>query len=315
MLTAELNRTRRIGCEYEMTVPLVGTGSGRDVQETLARVLTANGIRAIARGYDHSLLPNGVDVAVEYDSSVQGESRWAGVQWYPVEIKTRILNGIDDWEQVVPKMLEICRYMGARVNTSTGHHIHLAFDEVNEQPRTVRSLWNVFHRFEPVIFGLVAPSRRQNSYCRPLPANGSKLLHGANSIRALRRKLDAFDRYYGLNLTHLFDSAPRLELRYHQGTLNVTTARMWLRLCLSLVQHSVVRNAQAAAVQANNDRRGIEALMTVIGLKVNTKVYSVVTQELRECGRFMLKRWKGFNGNCSLRETKAATSTETAEVD
>ena len=62
---AELNRSRRIGVEHEMTVPLVGTGTGTDVQRTLADVLTANGLRAIARGYSHSPLPDGVDLAVE----------------------------------------------------------------------------------------------------------------------------------------------------------------------------------------------------------------------------------------------------------
>ena len=83
MLLAELNRTRKIGCEYEMTVPCIGRGNGRDVQETLAAVLTANGIRAIARGYDQSLLPRDVDIAVEYDASVQGESKYAGITWFP----------------------------------------------------------------------------------------------------------------------------------------------------------------------------------------------------------------------------------------
>jgi hypothetical protein len=298
-----------------MTVPLVGTGSGRDIQETLARVLSANGIRAIARGYDHSLLPNGVDIAVEYDSSVQGESRWAGVQWYPVEIKTRILNGIDDWEAVVPNMLEICRYMGARVNTSTGHHIHLSFDEVKENPRTVRSLWNVFHRFDDVIFGLVAPSRRNNSYCRPMPSNAAGYLHGVNSLRTLRNKLGVYDRYYALNLTHLWNESPHLELRHHQGTLNPTTARMWLRFCLQLVQHSCNRNCQTADAPTPNDRRGIEALLTVCGFKVNTKVYCKVAPELRECGKHMLQRWKHFNGSTSLRQIKAEKQSQTPEVD
>src|SRR4051812_18880937 len=105
MLSAELNRSRRIGVEYEMTVPLVGTGSGNDVQRTLASVLTANGIRAVARSYSHELVPLGADVAVEFDTSVQGETRYEGISWNSVEIKSRILNGIDDWERIVPKML------------------------------------------------------------------------------------------------------------------------------------------------------------------------------------------------------------------
>src|SRR5688572_20090872 len=107
MLIAALNKNRTIGAEYEMTCPLVGAGSGTDVQQTLATVLSANGIRAIAREYSHAPLPSGTDVAVEYDGSVQGESRYHGIRWFPVEIKTRILHGIDDWEQIVPTALEI----------------------------------------------------------------------------------------------------------------------------------------------------------------------------------------------------------------
>jgi hypothetical protein len=292
-----------------MTVPLVGTGSGHDIQATLARVLTANGIRAISRSYDHSLLPPGADIAVEYDSTVQGESRYQGVQWYPVEVKTRILNGIDEWEAVVPKTLDICRYMGARVNTTCGHHVHLAFDEADGTPKVVRSLWNLFHRFDEVIFGLVAPSRRASTYCRRMPPE-TKLLHGANSVRTLRRALAVYDRYCGLNLTHLFEELPHIELRFHHGTLDPVKARHWLRFCLQLAQHAVTRNCQAAPTPLPNNRKGIESLLITIGLKVNTKVYAQVSPELRETGKYLLKTWKKFNGPVSLKKAQSEMSEE-----
>lgn len=277
-----------------MTVPLVGRGSGEDVQSTLSSVLTANGIRAIVRGYNNSPLPDGVDVAVEYDSSVQGESRYAGIRWFPIEVKTRILNGVDDWEGIVPTTLDICRYMGARVNTSTGHHLHLSLDEFAENPRVIRSLWNLTHRFNDVIFGLVAQSRGHSHFCRPMPP-ASKVLHGANSLRTIKRVLSQYDRYCGLNLTHLFGDSPRIELRHHQGTLNTQTARMWLRFCLQFVQHAVTRNCQAADASLVNDRKSLDKLLVTIGLKVNSRVYAKVSPELRECGRFILRRWKKFN--------------------
>ena len=40
-LIAELNRTRRLGVEHELTMPRMGTASGTDVQNTLAEILTA----------------------------------------------------------------------------------------------------------------------------------------------------------------------------------------------------------------------------------------------------------------------------------
>lgn len=305
MLTAELNRTRTIGAEYEMVIARVGSGDGMDVQRTLAEVLSANGVRAIARPYSHAPVPNNADVAVEFDNSVRGESRYQGIHWFPVEIKTRILNGIDDWETVVPPMLDICRYMGARVNASAGHHLHLGFGEIKDDVRHVRSLWNLFHRYNDVIFGLVAPSRRHSTFCRPMPSS-TKILHGANSIRTLRRRLANYDRYSSLNLTHLFDGdAARIELRHRDSTLEADKARHWLRFCMRLVDHAVTRSCQAAAVPVENNRKGLERLLIGVGLKVNSKVYSTVSPELRQTGKHMLRRWKQFNGNISLRKFDA----------
>ena len=96
MPTADANRARPIGCEYEMTVPLVGAGSGMDVRRTLAGVPSANGLPAVARGYRHDPLPPGADLAMESDSSARGEALYAGVAWFPVELKTRVLGGVDE---------------------------------------------------------------------------------------------------------------------------------------------------------------------------------------------------------------------------
>lgn len=304
MLTAALNTTRTIGAEYEMTVPLVGSGDGMDIQRTLAQVLSANGVRAVARPYSHTPVPNNADVAVEYDTSVRGESRYEGIRWFPVEVKTRVLSGVQDWEAVVPPMLDICRYLGARVNPSCGHHLHLGFPEVKDDPRHVRSIWNLFHRYNDVIFGLVAPSRRHSTFCRPMPP-ATKILHGANSIRTIRRRLSNYDRYCALNLTHLFGDAPRVELRHRDSTLEADKARHWLRFCMRLVDHSITRTCQAAAVPVENNRKGLERLLVGVGLKVNSKVYSEVAPELRETGKHMLKRWKQFNGDISLRKFDA----------
>lgn len=310
-LTSELNKTRRLGCEYEMTVPLVGVGSGMDIQRTLANVLTANGVRAISRGYSHDPLPPGVDIAVEYDGSVQGESRYSGISWFSVEIKTRVLGGIEEWERIVPQTLDICRYMGARVNASCGHHIHLSFDEVTDIGH-VRSLWNLMHRFDEVVFGLVAPSRRGNSYCRRMPP-ASKLLHGIYGKRSLRQRLGQYDRYQALNLTHIFEDHPHIEFRHHHGTLEPTKARNWLRFCLALVQHAVTRSCQSAPAPLPNDRKSLEAMLITTGLKVNTRVYSQVSPELRETGAYILSTWKKFHGNIALAKAKLATADEGGE--
>ncbi len=308
MLTAELNRSRRIGCEFEMTMPLVGSGSGSDIQHTLARVLSSNGLSAVSRSYSHSRLPSGADLAVEYDSSVTGESKFNGITWFPIEVKTRILNGIDDFEQIVPKTLEICRYMGARVNRSCGFHLHIELTEILTKPTVIKSLFNLFHRFEPVIYGLVAPSRINSEYAKPIPSDSSKILQGCWSQRSFRSKLQGWDRKSGLNLTHIlsanhFSSTPRVEFRYHQGTLDVEKARYWTRFLLQMTEHACRRNCHSSVKQVRNTRQGLEKLL-ITGFKVNTGIYSKVAPELRETGKYLINRWKKFNGNISLKASK-----------
>ena len=301
MLSAELNRTRKLGVEYEMTIPLVGRGSGHDVQQTLADILSANGLRAVARGYSHDPLPSSADFAVEHDGSVRGESEYAGIQWYPIELKTRILT-YDEWENLVPKALDICRYMGARVNKSCGHHVHLALDEVHARrpgPKVIRSLFNIVRRFEPVLFSLVAPSRRTSQFTRPLP-DRTRLFHDCHGVRGFRQAVSRWERYYGLNLVNALASEPHVEFRYHHGTLEVEKARHWLRLCLQIVQHATVRNCAAAEHQTTNDRNGFENLRYALGLKSNVGIYSKVSDELKETGKYFLKRFKHFNEEPAL---------------
>jgi hypothetical protein len=288
---------RTMGAEFECAVPLVGQGTTMDVQRQIAGILTANGIRAGFRGYSHMPLPPETDIMVESDSSVHGESRWAGITWAALEVKTRILQGLAEYERIVPPTLEILRALNCKVNTSTGHHLHVGFYEVNSDARVIRSLYNLIHRFEPVIFSLVSASRRSNSYCRPLP-NVSKLLHKCHKLPCFEQALGHLERYQALNWTNLFchDGAPRIEFRYHQGTLDATKAVHWARFCVQLLNHASTRSCQATPEQAPATKEGLRKLLTTCGFKINTKVYSKIAPELRQTGRYyLLKRWKELN--------------------
>ena len=304
-LIAELNRTRRIGCEYEMTVPVVGSGGAVAVRQTLARVLSANGLAAIARDYTHAAVPDGYQICIESDSSVAGESRYHAIEWHSAELKTRPLNGLADWEAIVPKALCIVKYLGARVNRTTGHHIHLEILEINDRPKVIRNIANLFHRIEKVAYGLVPPSRKENGYAIPMSVEPVLKLRSCRSRQSFDRVLQSCERHHGLNLTHLTDPfAPRLELRYAAGTLDVDKARHWLRFCLQMVQHCCNRNCQKAREQVPNDRRGLENLLVTCGFKCNSGIYSKVSPELRETGKWLIRRWKHLNGNVALQPRK-----------
>jgi hypothetical protein len=296
MLSSTLNRSRRIGIEIEMAIPLIGGGSQQDLRVKMAKILSANGLRAIARSYSHAPVGDDLDVVVEHDSSIVGESVYRGIEWVQVEVKTRILSGTADFDAVVKKLCDISRYLGARQNRSTGVHLHLDFPELRDGPERLRSFYNLAHRFEPVVFGLVAPSRRENPFCTPM-LSPSKFFHECRSLTdchaALSRR--GYDRYWGFNLTHAFGSIPRIEFRQHQGTLDFEKLRHWRNLCLRLVDHSLQRNCKAAPTPLTNDKASLMRMLVTLGLKPNTRVFKTVDPELRETGRFLLRRWKQLN--------------------
>jgi hypothetical protein len=309
-LSSSLNRTRKIGAEFEGYIILTGSGDARSAQDSLAHALSQNGIPSIARGYSPEPLPPGIKAAVEYDSSISPESRYRGIRWAQIEIKTGKLDGIDEWEAVVPPMLEICKYFGLRVNHSTGHHLHLSFDEVTEDARNARSLYNLYHRHQDTLFHLVSESRRNNSYCRALP-NEAKLLHGANSMRELRRRLSRLDRYYFLNTTRLVtEDEPRIEIRSHHGTLDATKARAWLHLHLAMLDHASRRSCQAAPAPLVADRKSFDSLMTTIGCRPNSRVYKFVDPTLRASAKALLKTYKKFNPQFFTGRCKSSHATD-----
>lgn len=288
---------RTMGAEFECAVPLVGSGNLLDVQRQISGILSANGIRANFRGYSHAPVLD-CDIMVETDSSVHGDGRIAGITWIPLEVKTRIMHGLADYMQIVPKTLEILRALNCRVNASTGHHLHIGIQEINSDPTIIRSLYNLIHRIEPSLYMVVSPSRRSSSYSRPLP-DVSKLLHKCHKLECFERALSHLERYQGLNWHGLFlsDGAPRVEYRYHGGTLDTTKALHWARLCTQIINHACARSCQAASKQLPPTKEGLRKMLTTIGLKINTKVYSKVAPELRETGRyFLIKRWKELNG-------------------
>jgi hypothetical protein len=296
MLSSTLNRSRRIGIEIEMAIPLIGGGSQQDLRVKMAQILTANGLRAAARSYSHAPVGDNLDVVVEHDNSVVGESVYRQIDWVSIEVKSRILNGTADFDAVVKKLCDISRYLGARQNRSTGVHLHLDFPELRDGPERLRSFYNLAHRFEPVVFGLVAPSRRENSYCKTMPSP-PKFFHTCRTINECQNALNlaGYDRYWGFNLTHAFGSTPRIEFRQHQGSLDFEKLRHWRNLCLRLVDHSLQRNCKATPRPLTNDKASLMRMLVTLGLKPNTRVFKTVDPDLRETGRFLLRRWKQLN--------------------
>ncbi|MDM8004618.1 MAG: amidoligase family protein [Phycisphaerae bacterium] len=286
---------RILGLELECVIPVVGRGETRDVQELLVHLLHNQGMTAMARPYCRSAVPSGVDLCVEHDSSLRGEQRYSGITWGQIEVKTRPLT-FRELEQLLPPALEIIRYVGARITPSCGCHVHHDLPEVVERPEVVRNLQHFWWRFHKVIYGLVAPSRASNSFCRPPRPEHATLFDNCRIYEQLCQRLTRCDRYAGLNFTNLTDPNRRtIEWRLHGGTTDWIKIKAWVLATQRWVEHSVARSCHYRPEPVTNSRRGLNALLIVSGLRPNSRVYCKVDKDLRLAGRYLLRRWKHFN--------------------
>ena len=292
----ESNITNRlIGIEIECVVPIIGAGDNADVQRLIAEVLSNQGIRSVARSYTHQPVPTGCKLAIEHDVSLRDESKYAGLRWSKIEAKTMPMTW-QEIEETLPRALEILRYCGARVNYSCGLHVHHHLPEVTETPQVVRSLQHLWWRFHHVMYGLVPQSRRVNTYCRPPHQADATQYDDCKTYPKLCQVLGQVNRYNGLNLTNVANPQRQtVEWRIHSCSIDWDKIKAWTLATQRWVEHAVARNCHYKPEAMPNTQAGLNALLVTTGLKGNSRIYNKVDKDLRQVGKYLLRRWKHFN--------------------
>lgn len=102
------------------------------------------------------------------------------------------------------------------VNRSCGVHVHVDASGLDEEDH--RAIHRFARAFEDQVFELVAPSRRENRYCRRL---GSRI--------------DLRDRYRWVNFCALREFGT-VECRLMQGSVSPVRIMMWVRLMLRFME-------------------------------------------------------------------------------
>ena len=295
-----------IGVEIEAVVPIIGRGDNTDVQNLLAEVLTNQGIPSVSRSYCRQPIPSSYRLAVEHDASLRDESKYEGLRWSKIEVKTAPMEW-SEMERVLPPALEIIRYFGARVNGSCGLHVHHHLPEAMDRPQVVRNLQHLWWRFHPVIYGLLPPSRISNTYCHPPQQSDATQYDSCSSYSRLCNILGRATRFDGLNLTNLANrDRLTVEWRIHGGTTEFDKIKAWVLATQRWTEHAVARNCHYRPDPMPNTQAGLNALLVTTGLKMNSRIYSKVDKELRQTGRFLLRRWKHFNLPREMKSKAAA---------
>ncbi len=162
----------------------------------------------------------------KYDCSIRANRGRRGA-----EIVSPVARGADGLRQVQ----QVCRVLkeryGARVNASTGLHVHVGFPR---EDRALQKLVTLTANFEKAIYASTGTKNRERGrWSRSVQRHGSV-------DRAMQEA--PRDRYQVLNLTNLLGRGhgmPTVEFRAFAGTLNASKIIGYVRLCLGLCERAL----------------------------------------------------------------------------
>jgi Putative amidoligase enzyme len=174
-------------------------------------------VGAYHRGWQIAGLPQGWNA--QSDGSIQPESGYVGV-----EVVSPILKGADGVRQI-KAVCEWLKQVGAKVNKSTGFHVHVGFDRQNEEQ--MAKLVTVVANFEKAIYASSGTkNREQGHYCQSVQ----------NSILHKNGQLNRVSRYHVLNV---MTGKPTVEFRAFAGTISFTKIVAHVRTCLGIVEKTL----------------------------------------------------------------------------
>jgi hypothetical protein len=165
----------------------------------------------------------------ERDSSIQPAPGYMAA-----EIVSPVLKGAEGLRQV-KVVCEWLQSVHAKVNRSTGFHVHVGFSR--QDRRGLRRLVSLVANFEKALFAATGThNREEGHYCRPVQDD----FHYQQAFRHASIASCHLPRYHVLNLTNLLDGCkPTVEFRVFAGTTNAIKALGYVRLCLAMVEKAL----------------------------------------------------------------------------
>lgn len=198
-----------------------------EAYDTNRNVLSASlnnvGVSCEVESYNHSTRRHW---KITTDSSIRGEQAF--------EIVSPILVGQEGLDEL-KKVCTILQMSAARVNKSTGLHVH--FDAANMSFQHIKNLMINYMNFEEEIDSFLSESRRGNvnSYTKSLK-NIKLKIQAATNLEELKRANDN-SRYFKVNLQSL-NVHKTIEFRQHSGTVEYDKISNWIIFLHNLIDYS-----------------------------------------------------------------------------
>jgi hypothetical protein len=148
------------------------------------------------------------------------------------EFVSPILKGTDGLENL-QLACERIKALGAKVNTSTGVHVHVCFP--SNDLAALRRLIHLVAHWEAALYATTGTKTREGArWCRSIKTDTAKNCRYVN-----RNEVNGTftDRYRILNVTPLLNGTqPTVEFRCFSGSTNPKKIIAWTMLCLSIVE-------------------------------------------------------------------------------
>ena len=228
--TGILGGAFRFGVEIECLCP----------KQSIIDTFTRQNVPFNFEGYNHR--DNERYFKFVSDSSIRGID--------PIECVSPVLSNKDGFKRL-EAACKALNEAGARVNKSTGLHVHVSVENMTD-----KQYCNVFVNYmflENVIDSILAPSRRRGAdcnedWCRPLSSKMTKLLE----CRTISDVYDVYGtRYMAVN-PEAYNRHRTIEFRQHQGSTDYIKISLWAKFCAKLVLWSS-ENRLSAPVASIDD--------------------------------------------------------------
>lgn len=246
------------GIELEVVIPGETRTSAAD------RLSTLSGLSVSPAGGNSWKLVN--------DGSINGHGLC-------VEVVSPILQGDAGLEQCA-KICSALIVMGARVNQSTGFHVHVGSN--GQQVDYFKNLIKLYAKFEDAIDGIMPPSRRANgnTYCRSIKPYASSIEHATSLSQVLRT---VGDRYKKVNFQAM-SAHGTVEFRHHAGTVDAGKVTNLVQVCLKLCA-AAAAGKTGEAINIARDFSTMDAKMRLVA-EMTTRPEGASAEEIRTAGEF-----------------------------
>lgn len=189
------------------------------IRDELCVVAREKGLQMRNESYNHT--DNKRYFKLVSDGSIHGEN--------PAECVTPVLGGSASGFKKLQACCESLNQVGARVNTTTGLHVHVGYANMTDE-HYVRVFKN-YQMLESLIDSFMARSRRENNayYAQSIKRF---YFHDGYTKQTICSQMNS--RYFKVN-PQSWSRHHTIEFRQHQGTTDYEKISMWVKFCLKLV--------------------------------------------------------------------------------